>query len=129
MTVAVEEIPGWVSALFGGRTVRWAPAERRIGDYDGNDRTLEVFDAPASEQRSLLRRLRPVRSDIEQAIGGPLIVIFHTPGETERLYPEVSTAWRYRELAARMEEWTTSTRSDQRAYDPDDIASLTVGAA
>lgn len=52
-------------------------------------------------------------------------------GFTDRdgIYPEVSTAWRYRELAARMEEWTTSTRSDQRAYDPDDIASLTVEAA
>lgn len=67
---------------------------------DGRDRTIEVFDAPASEQRALLRLLRPARAEIEAALGGPLIVVFHTPRETERLYPEVSAARRYRELVS-----------------------------
>ncbi|MFH0901014.1 MAG: hypothetical protein V2A73_10330 [Pseudomonadota bacterium] len=89
MALTRDNVPSRVSCLLDGRAVRWVPADRLVGDYDGRERTLEVFDAPASEQRSLLRRLRPLRREIERVIGGAFIVIFHTPGETARLYPEV----------------------------------------
>jgi hypothetical protein len=90
-------VPAQISALLGGRPTRWVPASRLVGDYDGRDRTLEVFDADAREQRALLRRLRPLRAEFERQIGGPLIVLFHTPSETARLYPEVRSLRRRHE--------------------------------
>jgi hypothetical protein len=69
-----------------GRVVRWA---NPIGGYDGCARTLEVFNADALEQRELLRHFRGVRSEVEGAVGGPVIVLFHTTKETARLYANV----------------------------------------
>ena len=69
-----------------GRPVRWAEAPNLVGDYDGRERTLEVFNADARDQRVLVRRLRPVREELELAAGGPVIVIFHTSAESARLY-------------------------------------------
>ena len=40
-----------------------------------------------------MRQLRALRPEIERLIGGSLILIFHTPAETERLYPEVSESY------------------------------------
>lgn len=73
-----------------GRQVpaRWAEAHA-LGDYDGRERTLEVFNADAREQLELLTRFRPLRSEVETVAGGPVIVIFHTTRETTRLYAEV----------------------------------------
>jgi hypothetical protein len=71
-----------------GRPVRWADPERLVGDYDGRERTLEVFNADAAEQRPLIRRLRPLRQELESALGGPVVVIFHTTAESARLYRE-----------------------------------------
>lgn len=73
--------------VFGGRPVRWA--ENPIGDYDGRERTLEVFNADASDQLQLLHQFRALRSDVEAAAGGPVIVLFHTTKETVRLYADV----------------------------------------
>lgn len=124
MALTVADIPGRVSELLGGRVARWTPLSRQTGDYDGRERTIEVFDAQASEQRALLRQLRPARPEIECLLGGPLIVVFHTPRETERLYPEFSRARGYSELAAVMAEWIRSPHPDQPGYDPDDIEGL-----
>lgn len=85
-TLRREDVPHVVSQLLDSRPVRWVPPERVLGDYDGRSRTLEVFNADPKEQRQLLRRLRPERPAIEQAAGGPVIVIFHTRKETRRLY-------------------------------------------
>jgi hypothetical protein len=85
-----ETIPSLVSEVFGGRPTRWTSRDRLVGDFDGRERTLDIFDASAGEQLALLRRLRPLRQEIEELIGGPLLVIFHTPKETARLYPEVA---------------------------------------
>jgi hypothetical protein len=57
-----------------------------MGDYEGRERTLEVFLAEPRAQRALIRSLRPLRPAIEAAAGGPVIVIFHTRAESERLY-------------------------------------------
>lgn len=81
----------WVKqlrVLMGGRPVRWAHERDSIGDYDGRERTLEVFNADVKDQRQLLRRLRPMRADLELAVGGPVIVIFHTTTESTRLYAD-----------------------------------------
>jgi hypothetical protein len=72
--------------LMDGRPVRWAEAPNLLGDYDGRERTLEVFNADAGEQRGLLRRLRDVRKELEATAGGPVVVIFHTRVESSRLY-------------------------------------------
>lgn len=69
-----------------GRPARWAEVSNLVGDYDGRERTLEVFNADAKDQRMLLRRLRPLREELELAAGGPVIVIFHTSVESVRLY-------------------------------------------
>lgn len=60
--------------VFGGRAVCWS--NNPVGDYDGRERTLEVFNADAHDQRGLLRQFRDVRSDVEAAVGGPVIVMF-----------------------------------------------------
>lgn len=129
MAIDLSLVPGRVSELLGGRAVQWVPASRQVGDYDGRQRTLEVFDAAPREQRALLRQIRSIREEIERSVGGPLVVIFHTPHETERLFPEVSLACKYRELAVRMSAWMQSPHTDQPSYDPDDIAPLTMEAA
>ena len=72
--------------VFGGRTVCWATPVFR---YDGRERTLSVFNADASDHRELLRQFRDVRSEVEAAVGGPVIVLFHTTKETVRLYSDI----------------------------------------
>jgi hypothetical protein len=73
--------------IFGGRTVIWAT--NPVGDYDGRERTLEVFNADPSDQRPLLHQFRDVRSEVEAVVGGPVIVMFHTTKETRRLYAKI----------------------------------------
>ena len=55
MTTSREDWALRVRELMQGRPVRWAGAPELVGDYDGRERTLEVFNANASEQRALLR--------------------------------------------------------------------------
>lgn len=91
MSGSRDSIPYRVSELLDGRPAKWATAESTIGDYDGRERTLEVFLADATEQRDLVRAMRPHRAELEDAAGGPIIVVFHTRAETRRLYPEMSS--------------------------------------
>jgi hypothetical protein len=83
-----SEVPALVSTLVALRPVRWAPHELAVGDYDGRERTLEIFNAAAPDQLKLLRELRAVRAELAQAAGGPVVFIFHTPQESQRLYTE-----------------------------------------
>lgn len=87
-----DEVPTFVSGLLGNRPVRWS--SQAIASYDGQDRALEVFEADASEQRELLRALRPVRAELQGAAGGPLVIVFHTRAESERLHAEFVRGWR-----------------------------------
>jgi hypothetical protein len=82
-----EAVPMRVSALLDRRPVRWG---EMIGGYDGSERTLEIFEADAREQRELRRRLRPVRAELDAAAGGPVVIIFHTRAESRRLYADVN---------------------------------------
>jgi hypothetical protein len=86
MTNARDDLMRCISDLLSSRPVRWA--QDVVGDYDGRDRTLEVFNADPAEQGDLFRRLRPVRKEMEVRAGGPVIVIFHTRAESERLYSD-----------------------------------------
>ncbi len=83
---ARDEILDRVAEVLGDRPVRWADPGQFIGDYDGRERTLEVFNADASEQRELLRHMRPIREELETVAGGPVVVIFHTRAESARLH-------------------------------------------
>jgi hypothetical protein len=87
--MAPEEWLPRLREVFAGRPVAWAGA-RAVGDYDGRERTLDVFNVDARDQLDLLKRFRGVRPEIEAALGGPVIVLFHTTKETARLYPEVA---------------------------------------
>lgn len=98
-----------VSELLNGRPVRWA--RNVVGDYDGRDRTLEVFNADPREQRELLRWFRPVREELETAVGGPIIIVFHTRSESARLYADFVTQ-------ALADEVTRDVVRAQRALEP-----------
>jgi len=105
---ARAEILQRIAELLDGRPVRWADPSRFIGDYDGRDRTLEVFNADAHEQRGLLRSMRPIREELEAMAGGPVVVIFHTRAESSRLHSGFVTAHEdaapLRDLARRIRE-------------------------
>lgn len=79
-----------LGALLDGRPVRAVP---QPGDYDGRERTIEVFDADAKEQRRLLRRLRAVRAELDATTGGPVVFVFHTRKESARLYSGFIDEW------------------------------------
>jgi len=83
-----EDVPYLVSNALGGRPVRWAPDEVTIGDYDGRERTLEVFLVNVAERRDLMAALRPLRHEIDTAAGGPVVIIFHSTRESHRLYAD-----------------------------------------
>jgi hypothetical protein len=87
MTARDEWLPR-LRDVFGGRPVAWA-GSRAVSDHDGRERTLDVFNTDARDQLELLTRFRGLRSGIEAALGGPIIVLFHTTSETTRLYPEM----------------------------------------
>ena len=56
------EVPYVVSSLMGCRPARWAPTARLLGDSDGRERTLEIFNAGPKDQLGLLATLRPLRA-------------------------------------------------------------------
>jgi len=85
-----QEIPYLISKLIGDRPVRWAEV---TGNYDGNDRTIEVFETDVEDQRLLFKKLRSLREQSEENIGGPLVIIFHTKQESKRLYQDFIDAW------------------------------------
>ena len=87
MTAHDEWLPR-LREVFDGRPVGWA-GSRAVRDYDGRERTLDVFNADARDQLDLLTRFRRLRPAIEVALGGPVIVLFHTTTETTRLYPGI----------------------------------------
>jgi len=93
-------VPQAVSTILDGRPVRWAPRDATRGDYDGRERTLEVFFAEAGDQRSLSRRLFDHRQDIARSAGGSPVIIFHTPEESRRLYWSWLTAQKLTESFA-----------------------------
>lgn len=83
-----ENVPALASYIFE-RPVRWASQSSYAGRYDGHENTLEVFNVNATDQLSMLRKIRPERATLEAAAGGPLVVVFHTEERTRRFYQDV----------------------------------------
>lgn len=73
-------------AATGGRPVEWSDDRTSRGDFDGREWTLEVFDVPAVEERSLHRSLWPLREEVRKKHRLHLALIFHTPEATEKRY-------------------------------------------
>ncbi len=86
-----EHVPIVVSGLIGGRPVRWAPTERLVGDYDGRERTLEIFNADVPEQRPILEAVDRERLRLEKAAGGPLVLVFHSVKQSKTRHQEFLT--------------------------------------
>ena len=133
MNLARDDVPEEVSRALGGLPVRWAPANAAAGDYDGRDRTLEVFLADAAEQREILGILRPERPRLEAAAGGAIIIVFHTRAETRRLYPEMDVAMAMLKgvrIDVKQGPWAVRVRSlDQARAGALEIAAAEVSAS
>jgi hypothetical protein len=85
-----DRVPFFVSRILAWRPVRWATP---VGDYDGRERTLEVFNADLRDQRRLLVEIDKHRQTLAEAAGGPLIVIFHSVKQTEDRYGEFARSF------------------------------------
>jgi hypothetical protein len=81
-------IPLVVSDLIGGRPVRWVPTNRLVGDYDGRERTLQIFNADPKDQRRLLDEIDKQRGSLDEAAGGPLVIIFHSVKQSTERYAD-----------------------------------------
>lgn len=55
--------------------------------------TLEVFDADAAEQLPIQRKLRDLLEEIWKISGSCVTIIFHTRGETRRLYADFADSF------------------------------------
>ena len=113
-----DDIAKQVSILLGDRPVRWLPRERVLVDFDGSSRALEVFNADPSEQRALLRALRPHRPALETAAGGPIVVIFHTTSESRRLYGEFLAQSAHSNIEPRIIDWVEVPSQRARVLSP-----------
>lgn len=118
-----------IAELVGGRKLRWLPGNSATGDYDGRARTLEIFDVEARDQRAVLRRMGSIRGEVESLIGGPLVIIFHTPAETARLFPQMSFRRTYPALAASIARRMAHDLPSGPSIEPSEIPRLTFGEA
>lgn len=66
--------------------LRWADEVTSLGDYDGRDLTIQVFNIPSERQREFHRSLREFRSELRREFGKPITFVFHTPEATRQYY-------------------------------------------
>lgn len=85
-----EDIPFAVSRLIGNRPVRWA---KSVGDYDGRERTLQVFNADVSDRRALDEAIDSCRSLFELAADGPFVIIFYSTSQSAERYADFIAWW------------------------------------
>jgi len=82
--LAREQARSRISELSGGKTVQWLDTKRVIYPPTEYDKTLEIFGADGpGEQREILHKIRAVRAELEEALGGPLSIVFHKKREKE----------------------------------------------
>lgn len=74
------------------RPVRWADSSTTLGDFDARGAALEIFDVAARDELNLLRVLRSAREWAKSLLARPVVIVFHTPQETDRLYAWVRAA-------------------------------------
>jgi hypothetical protein len=92
-----EEIRRQVKEIVGNRPVRWVDARTAKIPFPGRDWALEVFDVPFAERRELIHRLWGMLTRLWEEKHLALLVLFHTPENTDRYY-----AWVREEHAAEM---------------------------
>jgi hypothetical protein len=68
--------------------------------FDGHERTLQVFYAEVEDRPRLQRALRPLREELDQDAGGPIVFMFFTKFQTERWHMDEVRAWFHRPLPA-----------------------------
>lgn len=83
----LHELAERVRVLVDNRPVRW-----RLGRIEEFVATLDIFNADVDDQMVFMRRLRDVRPELDAAVGGAVIVMFHTRKESRRLYADVLAA-------------------------------------
>ncbi len=75
-----EQIRRLVSEVADGRPTRWADeGTTLVGDFDGREWTLEVFDVPSEQEHGLFLRLSGMFRDVRSRFGTSLMVVTHPP--------------------------------------------------
>ncbi|MGA9524933.1 MAG: hypothetical protein WBV82_25975 [Myxococcaceae bacterium] len=75
-----EQIRRLVSEAADGRPTRWAnEGATLVGDFDGRDWTLEVFDVPSENEHALFLQLSGIFRDVSSRFGTSLMVVTHPP--------------------------------------------------
>jgi hypothetical protein len=95
-----KHVPLVVSRIVGMRPVRWAPSRRLVGDYDGRERTLEVFNADPKDQAHLFDEIDRQRAPLEEAAGGPLVIIFHSVKQSKERYADFVDSFGFPKVVA-----------------------------
>jgi hypothetical protein len=81
-----EHVRRTFAEAVGPRAVRWADSKTSLGDWEGRDWTLEVFDVPSAEKRELHKRLFPIIEEVALRDDVRVVLIFHTPEATAKYY-------------------------------------------
>ena len=64
----------------------WTDNWTTLGDYDGRDLAIEVFNIPSNRQRAFFGVLSQGRRELADEFGRPVVFVFHTPEVTARYY-------------------------------------------
>lgn len=71
------------------RPARWATQGGSVGDFEGRDQTLELFDVTEDEQPDLFESLADFMREARALLGSTPRILFHTPEATSRYYAHV----------------------------------------
>jgi|SRR3989304_6598851 len=69
--------------------LRLVDEETSLGDFDGREVAIDVFNIHVAEQVDFLTRIRQVRNKIRELIGHRCVFIFHSPDATRIHYPNL----------------------------------------
>ena len=69
--------------------LRLVDEETSLGDFDGREVAIDVFNIHFAEQVDFLTRIRQVRNKIRELIGHRCVFIFHSPDATRIHYPNL----------------------------------------
>ena len=66
--------------------LRWADDQTSLGDFDGRELAIDVFNIPSQEQRAFFHDLRSIRKELHSQLGHIVTFVFHTPEATAEYY-------------------------------------------
>lgn len=81
-----EAIRQRVAEIAGGRPVRWTDSRTTMGDFEGRDWALEIFDLSFEDYNALFPRFSELRREVRARLGEYLTILFHTPEDTQKFY-------------------------------------------